>query len=159
MANPNKIPTAIRKQEDKRVHRRINNYEPSPNCFSCVQPAPAHLSQDQVKIWDHYFKLLHGLSPELITELDMIIFEQLVCQIDILNKLNEDIRQNGYSQKSNGREYARPQVAQRLEALREVKSLGARFALSPSDRAGMEVHGQAKEIADDDIDLTYRKPA
>lgn len=132
-------PTNLKILEGNPGKRRLNTNEPKP--LSIAPTRPEWLAPEAKRMWSYLAPKLTALG--LLTEVDRLDFAML-CQhwADYVDAV-KDLRENGWSFSTDkGYEGPRSSVGKMHKASEKIAMLGAKFGLSPSDRARLSLPEQ-----------------
>lgn len=144
-------PTAIKKARGDRKSRIAAN---EPNLPIGFPLPPDHVQGTAREYWLKICPILEQMG--VVTMADALAVERLAACYAELVELDEDIRQNGHTQKTETvsgatLERQRPQVAMRSDADRRFKMYLIEFGLTPASRSGVSRVDEQKSSTGFDI--------
>jgi P27 family predicted phage terminase small subunit len=142
---PAKTPTNLTVLRGNPGKRSINKDEPKPRPIAPKRPG--WMNKDAKRIWKDLSKKLEPLG--LLAEVDGLNFQNLCLSASMIKGLALFLEDKGMVMEiertdKNGDYLSsyfqqRPEVAIMFKAMEMVNKLGAKFGLSPADRAGLGV--------------------
>lgn len=137
MAAPYKEPTALRELKGNPGRR---DYGPEPEPPMGVPECPDWLGEVGRTKWAERVEKLLATNPKLITQIDGDTLA-LYCEAweEFLDARAEIEREGSTCISEKGAAYLHPAVGRKNKAIARLKTIGALFGMSPSDRVGLSV--------------------
>lgn len=137
-------PTALKMAQGNPGKRALNREEPAPRLLGAHELQPSEALEEPLarKAWEQLapelqrLGLLTVIDRHALAEYCLAYAERMAAQRDIdeLGRILVHEKEDGTSY-----HYPNPAVKQRDNAIRRMKDWGARFGLSPADRARIHV--------------------
>jgi P27 family predicted phage terminase small subunit len=145
-------PTALRRVEGDRSHRRGNTREPQPRIVVDVPACPDGLDAIARQEWGRIAPELHRLG--LLTVMDLPMLEQWCAALHVAKNAYAEWRADAFAVKvraKNGAFTRHPSIGALESAQERMLSISRRFGFTPSDRAGI----QGPEVTDAEVESLF----
>ena len=140
---PKRTPTS---ELRKRGSWRANGRESEANPPDGIPECPGWLAEIGRAKWGECIEIL-SRTPGLLTKLDGD-FLALYCEAfeEFIEARNQIEIEGATCKSENGGHYQHPAVGRKNKAIERMRRFGALFGMSPSDRVGLNIGGDAGDV-------------